>query len=225
MMKSIKFLLCIIGITLGISTTAFAGQWQQDNIGWYYQNDDGSYVINDWLTLSDTEKYHFDENGYMQTGVIEVNELKYYLYEDGRLTYNWNTPEGYRVDYTGRIIEDDTPGLTFLFIAGTDNPQLDHLIVCMFRNESNQEFTVDPIIEVNTNGLVKQFSMVDIYTLTPCDYGQVQTNETQYFSFIAQDLQNFSFNDNTRITAKIRYNSNSYEESLVLIKLYRFHFE
>jgi len=107
--------------TIAICSTivSFAGEWKQDNVGWYYQNDDGSYVKNDWLTLSDTEKYHFDSNGYMQTGLIEVDGIKHYFYDDGRMTYNWDTPEGYRIDSDGKVIDENTPGINFRVIWGT----------------------------------------------------------------------------------------------------------
>lgn len=86
-----------------------------------YQNDDGSYVKNDWLTLGE-EKYHFDDNGYIQTGLIEI--------------------------------------------------------------------TVDPIVEVNTGGIVKKFYMIDINTLTPCNHGVVPANNQVIdFAFVSEGYQ------------------------------------
>ena len=45
-----KLLTTLLTACLSISTvtTAFAGTWMQDAAGWWYQNDDGSYTINNW---------------------------------------------------------------------------------------------------------------------------------------------------------------------------------
>ena len=42
-------------------------QWKHDNIGWWYQNADGTYPKNLWQ-LTYGSWYHFDQYGYMQTG-------------------------------------------------------------------------------------------------------------------------------------------------------------
>lgn len=57
-------------LAASMSMTAFAGQWQQDTIGWWYQNDDGSYFSNGWQWIDSdgdglAECYYFDTNGYM----------------------------------------------------------------------------------------------------------------------------------------------------------------
>lgn len=63
-----------------ISMTSFAGQWQQDAAGWWYQNDDGSYINNGWNWV-DGKCYYFMPNGYCLTGT--------------------QTPDGYTVDENG----------------------------------------------------------------------------------------------------------------------------
>ena len=35
-------------MAVSMSMTAFAGQWQQDAKGWWYQNDDGTYLKDGW---------------------------------------------------------------------------------------------------------------------------------------------------------------------------------
>lgn len=59
-------------LSLAASMTAFAGQWQQNENGWWYQNDDGSYPTNQWQWIDSNgdgiaERYYFDSNGYMLT--------------------------------------------------------------------------------------------------------------------------------------------------------------
>ena len=40
----------------------FAAEWKQDNSGWWYQNDDGSYPINTWKEI-DGKQYYFGNDG------------------------------------------------------------------------------------------------------------------------------------------------------------------
>ena len=69
-----------------MSAAAFAGQWQSDASGWWWQNDDGSYPANTWQWLDGNgdgvaECYYFDGNGYMMAAAV--------------------TPDGYTVDGNG----------------------------------------------------------------------------------------------------------------------------
>lgn len=36
-------------IAATMSFTSLAGTWQSDSAGWWYQNDDGSYISNQWF--------------------------------------------------------------------------------------------------------------------------------------------------------------------------------
>lgn len=80
-----------LGITLGAAlflglafpSQAFAAQWQKDENGWWWQNDDGSYPVSGWRWLDGNgdgiaECYYFGEQGYMladtKAGKYEVNE-------------------------------------------------------------------------------------------------------------------------------------------------------
>ena len=66
-----------------MSMTAFAGQWQQDGTGYWWQDDDGSYPTNTWRWLDGngdgiSECYYFDSRGYMVFDTIingsQINE-------------------------------------------------------------------------------------------------------------------------------------------------------
>lgn len=81
----------IVGIVtaimaLSINMTAFAGQWQSDANGWWYQNDNGSYPVNTWQWI--------DGNG---DGTAE----SYYFNEQGYCLMNTTTPDGYMVNPSG----------------------------------------------------------------------------------------------------------------------------
>lgn len=227
-MKKLLVLLMSVAIALCGTIVSFAGEWKQDNVGWWYQNDDGGYVKNDWLTL-DGEKYHLDSNGYMQTGLVEVNGINYYFYGDGRLTYNWNTPEGYRVDADGRVLDDNMPGISFsvVWATGTTDKTSD-LLVCKFINEGKVDIVVDCDVEINTDGMVKKLYMYDTNTFSPCDYGIVPANsEGVSFVFMAGTYQKFSFNENSTLNFTVSCDSfvNSYYRIIPGKSLYRFHIE
>ena len=56
--------------------------WHEDSTGKWYQNPDGTYYINGFAEIDGTT-YSFDENGYMQTGLVEKGVKDYYFNEDG----------------------------------------------------------------------------------------------------------------------------------------------
>lgn len=70
--------------------------WQHDAHGWWWQNEDGSWVVNDWRLINH-HHYLFGTNGYIRTGWHRWNpDTKqvdpadgsgdwYYLQEDGDL--------------------------------------------------------------------------------------------------------------------------------------------
>ena len=45
-MKKMKVFITSVLLSSALSITALAGEWKQDDIGWWYQNDDGSYPVN-----------------------------------------------------------------------------------------------------------------------------------------------------------------------------------
>lgn len=75
-------------MTLLAAVPAFAGSWQQDQVGWYYTYDTGGYAQNTMLEI-DNAKYYFDSNGYMVTGWRNLNGQWMYFYPDGRLARGW----------------------------------------------------------------------------------------------------------------------------------------
>lgn len=72
-------------MAMSMSTTALAGQWQQDGVGWWYRNDDSSYLKDGWSWV-DGKCYYFTPEGYCLTGT--------------------QTPDGYTVDETGAWVVD-----------------------------------------------------------------------------------------------------------------------
>ena len=81
-MNKLKLLLATTFIATVMSFTAFAGQWKQDSVGWWYQNDDGSYLVN-VLKQIEGPWYYFDNTGYMKTGDFQLSDGWYSFREDG----------------------------------------------------------------------------------------------------------------------------------------------
>ena len=80
-----------------------AGTWIQDSTGWWFQYKDGSYPKDTWVQLGyngNLEWYHFDGNGYMQTGwFTDVDGNRYFLHNvsdgtQGRMVTGWYMIEG-----------------------------------------------------------------------------------------------------------------------------------
>lgn len=90
-------------LTMALSVPTFAAEWKQDEIGWWYQNDDGSYLNNGWNWI-DGKCYYFNESGYC--------------------LLNTQTPDGYLVDANGAWIQDgvvqvqESSGAQFMNQAG-----------------------------------------------------------------------------------------------------------
>ncbi len=63
--------------------TIYTAGWVQNETGWWYRNADGTWPANTWAQLAyngRTDWYHFDANGYMQTGwFTDTDGRVYYL--------------------------------------------------------------------------------------------------------------------------------------------------
>ncbi len=84
--KSIVALALAFTMASSMSMTAFAGSWEQDTLGWWYLEDDGSIAIG-WKEI-DGKQYYFDGRGHMLQDTI--------------------TPDGYRVGSDGAWINEIT---------------------------------------------------------------------------------------------------------------------
>ena len=100
-------------LTAGMATTSFA-DWSQQNGKWYYYNDNnGRLVRNDWVCSKDAW-YYMDYNGVMQTNSL-IDDT-YYVNGDGVMVKNsWiqlteDTSQKksgwYYVDAKGKMIKD-----------------------------------------------------------------------------------------------------------------------
>ena len=86
MRKKALSIMLVCAATMLLTIPAFAAGWQKDNIGWWYQNDDGTYPTKEWKWL--------DGNG---DGIAEC----YYFNSFGYCLMNAMTPDGYMVNADG----------------------------------------------------------------------------------------------------------------------------
>ena len=86
MRKKTLSIMLACAATMLMATPAFAAGWQKDNVGWWYQNDDGTYPKKEWRWL--------DGNG---DGIAEC----YYFNPSGYCVMNAMTPDGYSVNVDG----------------------------------------------------------------------------------------------------------------------------
>ena len=91
MLKLWKTALCAAGLSAFMAGAAYGGQWQQDDRGWRWQEEDGSYTANDWSWI--------DGN---RDGVSEC----YCFGPDGYMLENRTTPDGFQVNENGAWVKD-----------------------------------------------------------------------------------------------------------------------
>ena len=105
MKKFNKVLLCTtVFLMLGGGITSFAGEWKSDSIGYWYEKEDGNYIVSDWF-MDDGKYYYFNGDGYMMSNAWIGN---YYVGEDGAMLTNTITPDGYQVDENGAWIPENS---------------------------------------------------------------------------------------------------------------------
>lgn len=85
-MRKRVLVLAALALSSMMSISAYAGEWKQDNTGWWYQNDDGSYPANTWQ---------------------EIDGKQYYFGNDGYMFHDTTTPDGYQVGSDGAWIQDN----------------------------------------------------------------------------------------------------------------------
>lgn len=109
MKRFFKFFTITAAAIIMMSGTAFAGSWKQDQSGWYWLEDNGSYPVSTWKWL--------DAN---QDGVAEC----YYFDMRGYLVTNRTTPDGYQVNADGCWIVNNRAQTQTTGLSANQNVQL-----------------------------------------------------------------------------------------------------
>lgn len=81
-------------VTSETPMTVRAASWKQNSVGWWYQEDNGSYPANQWKAINGNW-YWFDGNGYMVTGWKNIGGNWYYFQSSGAmLGEGWHVING-----------------------------------------------------------------------------------------------------------------------------------
>lgn len=81
------------------------GRWMQNQRGWWYQYDNGTYPANTWKQINNAW-YYFNHEGYMLTGWQNINNVWYYLGGNGVMMTGWQFINGqwYYMDGNGAML-------------------------------------------------------------------------------------------------------------------------
>lgn len=74
--------------TSALPVTVNAASWKKDAVGWWYQEDNGSWPANQWKKLGG-QWYWFQSNGYIATGWRSIDGQWYYFQSDGYMVTGW----------------------------------------------------------------------------------------------------------------------------------------
>lgn len=82
--------------------------WQQNQTGWWYEYNDGSYVTASWKMVNGTW-YYFNTDGYMSTGWIQENGKWFFADSTGAMQSGWVAVDN--VYYYLNPVSDGTKGM------------------------------------------------------------------------------------------------------------------
>ena len=89
--------LLLAGTILATSLTPMtvsAASWKKNSVGWWYEEDNGSYPANQWKQINGNW-YWFNKNGYMATGWQDIGGNWYYFQSSGAmLGQGWHVING-----------------------------------------------------------------------------------------------------------------------------------
>lgn len=92
---------CAIGLTaimissIAVPINAEAATWKKNKVGWWWQEDDGSWPESTWKTVNG-KRYCFNQQGYMRYGWFLEGSTWYYLggANDGAMKTGWQKVKG-----------------------------------------------------------------------------------------------------------------------------------
>ncbi len=187
-----RLIVSILIASLAWSITSFA-DWKQDEKGWWYENADGSYKVNEWFENAQGYTYHFDTFGYMDTGLKCINNQWYNFLPTGELIYNWyDSANGCMSDDNGKAYFSSDPG----FLGGqatTYATDYYDLIGLGIWNLRNVPITIAGYGELKGNGINETWIRVDSDTNKIGEPTVVQPGESETILFMAPDAHAINF--------------------------------
>lgn len=187
----LRRLLAVTCITAMCSFPVYAGQWKQDAKGWWYQNDNGSYKVNEWFNdSSNGSDYHFDTFGYMNTGKTYIDGKWYYFLDDGRLWCNYVSPEGFVTTNDGEIFYPDAPGiLAGTAVLGNSENEKKYFVAFNVTNFSKYPLTVEGKACLLSADFKSDMYMFDLDKKEVVDQTVIKPSENKTLFFLTPDLR------------------------------------
>ncbi|GLB31107.1 hypothetical protein LAD12857_30300 [Lacrimispora amygdalina] len=81
-MRKVQLFLVAALLAAAFSMTAYAADWKNNDKGWWYQYDDGTYPVNKLEKIGEYW-YYFNEAGYAQSGWVQLDTGWYELNDYG----------------------------------------------------------------------------------------------------------------------------------------------
>lgn len=130
MKKKLWTLLTAAALSVVLAAPAYAG-WTEDQNGWWYQREDGSWPAQEWMQDETGTWYYFEKDGYMLTDAV--------------------TPDGCRLGVDGRL-EEGTAIPTVAALNNVAKQRLEYLVcyIDYFKDGDVRlaELTIDERLEL-----------------------------------------------------------------------------
>jgi len=211
----LSLLFCLAG-----SIVSYAGVWIQDSQGWRYMDDNGAILADvSFQDPTNNRIYHFNSDGYMCTGIVNIKDKNYYFGHDGALQLNGKTDDGHLVDGKGQVIDDANDGYTLIISSMTENKVgYSKLAVVSIKNECDKPFTIRPTCGILNGESKKTLYLFNSETHTFDDQRIINPGETLSLSFIDSDMSEFYVDQNSRIEMYFIFDDKDFSASLLLGK-------
>lgn len=114
-MKFVKYVFCVIFILIIVNIT-FASEWVQDGDRWRYKI--ANEYVTDTVKYIGNQAYRFDSDGYLMTGIVDINGSDYFFEKDGTPVKEKGIKKDgtyYRTTKYGKLVESNSYGVDYDF--------------------------------------------------------------------------------------------------------------
>jgi hypothetical protein len=210
-----KKLIVLVSLVFSIfgSIVSFADEWKQDSTGWKYVYNDGTFVKEKWFNNPGTDEYyHFDSNGYMQSGVVNLDGVEYYFNDSGVLQRNIILSDGRRTDDYGVMFSDVNDGITIQQVWLTNVKVGNSIGVTVgIKNICDKPITFKKYCNIIRDGNVTPLYLYDKDTKSFYEEKTINPNETIVLNYIDQNKSEFYTDESSYIELMLQIDNNLYK--------------
>ncbi len=209
-----KKLIVLVSLVFSIfgSIVSYADEWKQDSTGWQYVLNDGSSLRDKWFREPGTDQfYHFDSNGYMQTGIVTVDGKEYYFNELGVLQTSTVIPDGRMTASRGEIFSDVNDGVTFLITWATDvKVGNSKTVKIAIKNICDKPITIKSNLKIVRNEKMKDLYLFDPNSFSFYEEKTINPNEAVGMNFVAPNISEFYTDETSFIVIPVVIGNKEY---------------